>query len=77
MDQVYPFFFFFFLRALPAAYGRSQASGPIGAAAAGLHHSHSNARSEPSLPPTPQLKATPDPHPTEQGKRSNSHPHGY
>ena len=29
--------------------------GWIGAAAASLHHSHSNARSEPSLPPTPQL----------------------
>ena len=29
--------------------------------AAGLHHSHSNARSEPRLWPTPQLMATPDP----------------
>ena len=32
-------------RAALAAYGGSQAKGPIGAAAAGLHHSHSNARS--------------------------------
>ena len=31
------------------------------ATAASLHHSHSNARSEPRLRPTPQLMATPDP----------------
>ena len=31
------------------AYGSSQARGQIGATAAGLHHSHSNARSEPHL----------------------------
>ena len=36
-------------------------SGQTGAAAAGLYHSHSNARSEPRLQPTPQLIATPDP----------------
>ena len=47
--------------AAPAAYGGSQARGPIGAAAAGLHHSHSNAGSELCLQPTPQLTATPDP----------------
>ena len=35
--------------ATPAAYGGSQARGPIGATAACLHHSHSNARSEPHL----------------------------
>ena len=34
-----------------------QDRGGIRAAAAGLHHSHSNARSEPSLQPTPQLMA--------------------
>ena len=28
---------------------------------AGLHHSHSNARSEPCLQPTPQLTEMPDP----------------
>ena len=39
------------------AHGGSQAGGPIGAVAAGLRHSHSNARSEPSLGPTPQLTA--------------------
>ena len=42
------FFFFFFclFRAAPSAYGSSQARGPIGATAAGLHHSHSTARSK-------------------------------
>ena len=64
----YSFFFFFclfclfaFFRAAPVAYGDSQARGLIGAVAAGLHHSHSNTRSEPHLQPTPLLKATPDP----------------
>ena len=33
----------------------------LGAAATGLHHSHSNAGSEPRLQPTPQLAATLDP----------------
>ena len=47
------------------AYEGSQARGPIGAVEAGLHHSHSNARSEPRLRPTPELTATPDPYPTE------------
>ena len=57
-------FFFFFgnlFRIAPMAYGGSQARGLIGAAAAGLHHSHSNAGSEPRLPPTPQLTAMLDP----------------
>ena len=48
-------------RAAPAAYGGSQARGQIGATAAGLSQSHSNARSEPHLRPTPQLMAMPDP----------------
>ena len=52
----------------PTAYGSSQARGWIGAAAAGLHHSPSNARSEPCLWPTPQLTAMPDPLPTEWGQ---------
>ena len=43
------------------AYGGSQARGIVGAVAAGLCHSHSNARSEPHLRPTSQLTATPDP----------------
>ena len=46
--------------AAPAAYGGSQARGPIGAIATGLRQSHSNAGSEPRLQPTPQLTATPD-----------------
>ena len=33
---------FFFLKAAPATYGSSQARGRIGAATAGLHHSHSD-----------------------------------
>ena len=40
------------------ASGSSQAKGHIGAVAAGLHNSHSNARSELYLLPTPQLTAT-------------------
>ena len=65
------FFFFYFVyfnfsvfclfRAAPAAYGDSQARDLIGAVAAGLPHSHSNARSKPCLRPTPQLTAKPDP----------------
>ena len=57
------FFFFFFFAiswAAPAVYGGSQARGPIGAVAAGLHQSHSNAGSDQRLQPTPQLAATPD-----------------
>ena len=52
---------FVFSRAAPTAYGGSQARGRIGAVAAGLRQSHSNARSEPHLQPTSQLTATPDP----------------
>ena len=54
-------FFFLLFRAAPEAYGGSQARGLLGAVAAGLHHSHSNAGSEPHLGPTPQLTATLDP----------------
>jgi len=58
-----PFFFFFFvfllfLWAASAAYGGSQARGLIGAVAAGLCQSHSNASRY--LQPTLQLMATPD-----------------
>ena len=59
------FFFFFglfaFSSAAPEAHGGSQARGLIRAVAAGLRQSHSNAGSEPRLPPTPQLTATPEP----------------
>ena len=47
-------------RAAPKAYGISQARGRIGAAAAGLHHSHSSSGSELGLRPTPQLTEMPD-----------------
>ena len=40
---------FCLFRALPMAYGGFHAKGRIGATAAGLCHSHSNARSEPRL----------------------------
>ena len=53
--------FVFLFRATPEAYGSSQARGGIGAAAAGLWHSHSNSVSEPRLRPIQQLMATPDP----------------
>ena len=43
------------------AHGSSQARGRIGAAAASLHHSHSNEGSEPYLQPMLQFTATPDP----------------
>ena len=55
------FFFFFFFRAVPSSTWKFPDKGRIGAIAAGLHHSRSNARYEPHLRPTPQLMATPDP----------------
>ena len=61
--------------AVHTAYGGSQARSQIGAVAAGLHHSHSNAKL--GLWPTPQLTATPDPYSTEQGQESNLRPHEY
>ena len=48
-------------RATLAAYGSSQARGQTGARAAGLHQSHSNARSVLRLQPTLQLTAMQDP----------------
>ena len=52
---------FVLFRASPVAYGGSQARSLIRAVAAGLCHSHSNARSEPCLQTTPQLMAVLDP----------------
>ena len=54
------FVFFVFSWAMPKAYGGSQARGRIGAVTTGLHHSHSNAGSEPRLRPAPQLSVTLD-----------------
>ena len=51
--QIYYLFIYICLfRTTPVAYGSSQARDQIGAAAAGLHHSHSNAGSESCLRPT-------------------------
>ena len=50
------FVFLLLFRAVPVAYGGSQARGQIG-----LHHSQSNAESELRLRPAPQLTATLDP----------------
>ena len=43
------------------AHGGSEARGQIRAAAASLHHSHTNTGSELCLQPTPQLMAMLDP----------------
>ena len=59
LTMVLPFFLLF--RATPTAYGGSQARDRIGATAASLYHSHSNAGPKPYLQPTPQLTATLDP----------------
>ena len=59
--SLYFFNFFAISWAAPEACGGSQARGRIGAVAAGLCQSHSNAGSEPHLQPTPQFTATPDP----------------
>ena len=63
VHKIYLFIYLFIclFKAIPAAHGGSQARGTIGVVAAGLCHSHNNARSELSLQPTPQLMATPDP----------------
>ena len=58
------------------AYGGSQARGLIGAAAAGLHQSHSSTGSELRLQSTPQLTAMLGPQPPEQGQGPNLQPHG-
>ena len=56
---------------VPAAYGNSWAKGQIGATPVGLHHGHSNTRSDLHLQPTQQLVAMLDPQPTERGQGSN------
>ena len=54
-------FFVCFFTSAAAAYGSSQARGHIGAAAAGLHNSHSNNGYKPHLWPKLQLVAMQDP----------------
>ena len=61
IDIVFPFFFFVFLKAAPAAYRGSQARGQIAAAGASPCHSHSHMGSESHLQPIPQLTTTLDP----------------
>ena len=68
---------FCLFRAVPKTYGGSQARGPIRDVAGGLHHNHSNVKSELCLQPTLRLMATPDPYSTEQSQGLNPHPHGY
>ena len=57
---IFIFLFFCLFRTTFVAYGGSQARGQIGAIAASLCHSHSNARSESHLQLTPQLTVMPD-----------------
>ena len=58
---VYIYLFILLFSAAPVTYGDSHARSLIRATGASLHHSDSNMRSEPSLRPTLQLTATPDP----------------
>ena len=58
---LFDFLIFYFFEGCTCSIWRFPGYGRIGAAAAGLHHSHSNARSEPHLWPIPQLMAIPDP----------------
>ena len=51
LNELFIYLIFFLFMATPAAYGSSQARTWIGAAAAGLHHSHTNAGSEAHLWP--------------------------
>ena len=67
---------FCLFRAVPVAHRGSQARSGIGAVAAGLRHSHSNARSKLHLRPTPQLVATPGPYPPSEALGSNLRSHG-
>ena len=48
-DHGFFFGLFFFFWAAPMAYGGSQARGPNGVVAAGLHQTHSSTGSEPCL----------------------------
>ena len=57
----FSFLFLVFLGPAPVAYGGPQARSLIGAVAASLCHSHSNARSELRLQTIPELTAMLDP----------------
>ena len=49
MNFIFYLFIFFFELLQPVAYEVPGPTGPVGAVAAGLYHSHSNAGSEPHL----------------------------
>ena len=61
LGKTHFYFYFWLLGVTFVAHRVSQTRGRVRAADASLHHSHSNARSESCLQPTPQLTATPDP----------------
>jgi len=61
LDLSLLFFFFLLLRVTPVAYRGSQARGPTGTVATGLHQNRSNVGSELCLQPTPQFTAMSDP----------------
>ena len=73
---LFMYIYIFLFKAVPVTYEGSQARGQIGAAAAGLCHSHSNRGSKLHLQPAPQLTAMPDHQPTEQDQGLKPQPHG-
>ena len=57
MKSIGVLFYFIFFKGPTHGIWSSEARGQIRAVAAGLHHSHSNTRSEPHLQPTPHGNA--------------------
>jgi len=64
----YLFLFFLPFQGCPCSIWRFPGWGRIGATATSLHHSHSNARSEAGMWPTPQLTAMWSPWPTSKAR---------
>ena len=83
MTTIYKIYLFltfnFFFTATSKACGSSRNKGQIGAAAASLHHSHSNTRSEPHLWPTLQAygNGSAGSLTAEWGRRLNLQPYRY
>ena len=71
------FVLFCFFQGCTPVYGGSQDKGWIGAAAAGLCHSHSNTRSEPCPATYTIAHGNSGFQPTERGQGSNPCPRGY
>jgi len=67
---------YFFLRAIPSAYGSFQARDLIRTAVS-AYTTATAMEIKPHLQPIPELIATPDPYPTEQGQGLNPRPHSY